>query len=584
MYSVLDLQKLVQMLNFLGFAPNIAPAHYVVIGGGSVAPGAAGTLFASNGAGLDPSYQSLASLNIQPSLGYTPAHSGANTDITSLAAPALGAATATTAAHGISTTQVATTAFVKASGVQYPSAGIAIVATTTLTLAQLDAWAIFAGSFTATMPSASSAGFGTTMTFSGGSLGGVIKGGGSDTITASNGVSANTQFVPAGQTVTIAANGSGWYFTATGKISSTNAFQNIADYGGIPDGTTDNSAAFIAALTASPVGSRCVFLGPGNWSFAATLDYTFVGANESVTIIGAGADLTVLTFPNSNNGFNIAFTSQYNSIHVRDMTVATGATGQTGLNIVQTVTVINPGAPISDITNVNFRQAGGYTSSGWWGVAIELNKVSNFNITNVAVTGSGGGTGVQIDGASGNPPVNFNFQGCNFLNIPYGMVLNQLVQGVTVNQCNFSANTYGISTPASVTGLDQLTISNSQFNCMFGLYILSEWQNLMVSHNLFIVNNAVGSAGIYNSAAVMFVIVGNTFQNNLGTTNPIGIYLNNTLGVGGVITGNLFRFMGPAISLDTATGGVNVQSNAYFNNSTNVSNLGTGNTIGGGSP
>lgn len=72
MYSVLDLQKLVQMLNFLGFAPNIAPPHYVVIGGGSVAPGAAGTIFGSNGVSADPSFQTLASLGIQPAGTYAP--------------------------------------------------------------------------------------------------------------------------------------------------------------------------------------------------------------------------------------------------------------------------------------------------------------------------------------------------------------------------------------------------------------------------------------------------------------------------------------------------------------------------------
>jgi hypothetical protein len=45
------------------------------------------------------------------------AKSGANTDITSLAAPALGAATATTAANGTNTTQVATTQFVLSNAV-----------------------------------------------------------------------------------------------------------------------------------------------------------------------------------------------------------------------------------------------------------------------------------------------------------------------------------------------------------------------------------------------------------------------------------------------------------------------------------
>lgn len=87
MYSTIDLQKLVQMLDYLGISPgSAAPPHSVVLGGGTnAAPGAAGSLLASNGAVVDPSFQSLASLGIQPLLGYTPAHAGANSDITSLA-------------------------------------------------------------------------------------------------------------------------------------------------------------------------------------------------------------------------------------------------------------------------------------------------------------------------------------------------------------------------------------------------------------------------------------------------------------------------------------------------------------------
>ncbi|WP_147394045.1 hypothetical protein [Paraburkholderia sp. BL23I1N1] len=68
-----------------------------------IGPSASGTIFASNGASAYPSFQTKAALTI--------ASSGANTDITSLNAPALGAATATTAAAGTNTMQVATTQF-----------------------------------------------------------------------------------------------------------------------------------------------------------------------------------------------------------------------------------------------------------------------------------------------------------------------------------------------------------------------------------------------------------------------------------------------------------------------------------------
>jgi hypothetical protein len=78
MYSTNDLQKLVQMLSFLGIVgPGSYPAHSVVLGAGaSAAPGLAGTILASNGASADPSFQALNALGI--------ARSGANSDITSL--------------------------------------------------------------------------------------------------------------------------------------------------------------------------------------------------------------------------------------------------------------------------------------------------------------------------------------------------------------------------------------------------------------------------------------------------------------------------------------------------------------------
>lgn len=86
MYGISDLQKLVEMLSYLGIiGPGSYPAHSVVLGAGAHAdPGAAGALLASNGPSADPSFQSLAALGIQTALGYTPAHAGSNSDITSL--------------------------------------------------------------------------------------------------------------------------------------------------------------------------------------------------------------------------------------------------------------------------------------------------------------------------------------------------------------------------------------------------------------------------------------------------------------------------------------------------------------------
>jgi nitrous oxidase accessory protein NosD len=71
-------------------------------------------------------------------------------------------------------------------------------------------------------------------------------------------------------------------------------------------------------------------------------------------------------------------------------------------------------------------------------------------------------------------------------------------------------------------------------------------------------------------------------------------FIGNTFFIGGagidltattqaIITGNTFKNLVTGISLRTATSGVNVQSNSYNNVTTHISNLGTGNTLGGGS-
>lgn len=65
MYSTIELQKLVQMLAYLGI-PTSAAAHSVLLGGGSAVPGSAGTVLLSNGAGADPSFQQITDLSVAP--------------------------------------------------------------------------------------------------------------------------------------------------------------------------------------------------------------------------------------------------------------------------------------------------------------------------------------------------------------------------------------------------------------------------------------------------------------------------------------------------------------------------------------
>jgi nitrous oxidase accessory protein NosD len=78
-------------------------------------------------------------------------------------------------------------------------------------------------------------------------------------------------------------------------------------------------------------------------------------------------------------------------------------------------------------------------------------------------------------------------------------------------------------------------------------------------------------------------IVGNVF-NGTSAGGQVGVQLGTKFGSNGVIiTGNNFFNLSVAVNLLVTSSATNVQSNSYAGNLTNVNNLGTGNTVGGGS-
>lgn len=479
MYSISDLQKLVQMLNFLGVPIGSAyPAHSVVLGANaSASPGAAGTILASNGASTDPSFQTKAALGI--------AASGANTDITSLSSPALGAATATTAPRGTNTTEVATTAFV---AVHSP-------------------------------------------------------------------------------------------------------LPNILDFGGDPTGANDNATALTNALASGPAGRAAVYFPPGKYKFSNNVAYTLPSNSASATIIGAGSDVTELTWP-AGGGITLTEISQYNSVHVRDLSLTTGTTATgTALNIVQSqATVTSPAftAP-SDISNIVIRGSDGYLQTNYWANGIVINGGSNFNFINNTIASDSTythGNGVNIFGASLVIPVAFNFIGNNFLGLNQAIIYGNYAQGFTIHQCNFTYGVQGIIAPNGESGLDQLVVSDSQFGYLTGNAIVtaSGVPNTQLIGNLFIEPNNANAINL--QIAGLFSILGNTFAAVSGSPSgnaaiSIGTTVNSWPGV---ISGNVFKDQAAySIQLQAASNHVNVQSNVYVT-SPAPSNAGTSNTIGGGSP
>ncbi|KAE8757322.1 hypothetical protein FSO04_24180 [Paraburkholderia madseniana] len=478
MYSTNDLQKLVVMLNFLGIiAPGVYPQYSVVLGAGAnAAPGVAGTLLASNGAAANPSFQTLATLGIQAALGYTPAHAGANIDITSLASPALAAATATTAPKGTNNTKVATTAFV-----------------------------------------------------------------------------VNHEAIP-----------------------------NILDFGGDNTGVSDNAVAFAAALAASPTDQAAIMFPPGTYAFASGISFTLPNNSSEVSIFGCGSENTKLVWA-AGGGLTINFKNPSNSAHIRGLTLLTGTTATgNGLNFVQSSAVANPAnSALSDITDVTIRGSDAYAGSKYWANGINLTSVSNVNFNGVTIVGTSTflGRGLIVSGSASAIPVVFNFNGCTFNYLNVGAEYGAYSQGVTFNQCNFTAANTGILTSGS--NLAQLTVTGCQFNCNnVGINEAINVPGSQIVGNLFIVPNT--ALGINLPAGGMYSVSANNFQ-GLSTANTNGIVVNNSTAAG-IVTGNTFLGLTTGVNLQASCTNANVQSNAYTGCTNKVVNSGgASNTVGGGS-
>jgi hypothetical protein len=362
---------------------------------------------------------------------------------------------------------------------------------------------------------------------------------------------------------------------------------NILAYGGVANGTTDNTAAMTAALAASPVASPCVYFPPGVFAFASGITWSAPTYTAAITILGSGSDVTILKWA-GGQGITLRLSGPSNSVHVRNMSMVNGAANSgTALSINLVNTSLNPAnTALSDVTGVTFRGGDGYALTDYWATGISVNGASNINFTSLSFVGSSSvaGIGVALAGTSSIIPVEFNFQTNSFYGLFYGIQYGNYVQGVTVNQSNFTNVDYGISSASGLTALAQLTIVGSQFNCLAnGISLLSNpAPGILIEGNLILVPN--GAIGISLTSAGLYSIIGNSFFNaNSTPSGNTGIYIVSSTAPG-VLSGNtIYGMAGNGIVLGSSSHNVNVQSNAYSSNGANLVNNGTSNTIGGGS-
>jgi hypothetical protein len=364
---------------------------------------------------------------------------------------------------------------------------------------------------------------------------------------------------------------------------------NPVTYGADPTGANDSATALNNALAAS----NYIVFPPGTYKFLSAISYSIPAGVKSVTIVGGGQDATILNWPNASGGITFTYAGIGSSAHIRDLSFTTGTTnGGTALTLNYATSNANPAlTAISDLYRVTIRGSDGYGLTNYWTTGVNVANVSNVQISDLTVIGSSTflGTGLSLIGLPGSATfgVEYNVSLSNFNNLATGINYGNYVQGVTVDATNFTGTKNGIVTAASLTGLAQLSVSNSQFSTLgttSGNAIITNTAitGLSLTNNLFLVNGTTPT-GIGLSLASATTISNNVFWNSSGATaGAVGLNIqNNTTSC--AITGNSFEgFSGTGafgLVLGASAGACNVSNNSFHNNTTHISNSGAGNFI-----
>lgn len=363
---------------------------------------------------------------------------------------------------------------------------------------------------------------------------------------------------------------------------------NITAFGGVGDGTTDNTTAFFLTVQQNPVHA-CVQFPAGVFAFNSPLAVTVGAGQGGIAILGNGPGVTSLVWPNGGGGLSLQMGSENQSARLVGFDVLTKQNGGgTGITITNTNCTAGCSLePTSVIDHVTVRGFDGPSKLNYWNTAILINSASNVSFVNVFLSGSSGlaGNGISLQATPTNLGMDYNLISVNAECLDNGLLIGNQIQGVTISAgSNFVCGNIGALVEPGGSGLDQLTIIGSSFNeTVAGVRIASPINAVFMESNTFIPgNNVTASAiGIDIQANTLASITHNNFQ--AGTTGTIGINANNG---SGLIEGNQCIFLDTCIKLTASSIGWHVTNDNVFGSGvgTTISDAGPNNVVDATTP
>jgi hypothetical protein len=360
----------------------------------------------------------------------------------------------------------------------------------------------------------------------------------------------------------------------------------ILMFGGYNNGVGDNVAAWNLLVAALPGASGVEISWPaGTYLFSTSISYNFPSAVPvySMNMVGYGA---TLFWPNANGGMVFNYSSPQHTLSARGLSFTTAQVNSG--NAIQ----LTQSSPLGSFLISAFRDCvfrGSVIETDYWSVGVIVNTVSGTTFDSCSFYGGGStitsGNGIIFEGSgttSSFYTTNNKISKCTFNLLGYGVTCGTYSQGITVKESNFDGVYVGIYQPSGSAEADQLNIADCQISPgTSGLHcIFLNGNSLNVTIRGCYLLPLSTNAGIYLGTVTYATVIGNNLIGPTGFT-AYGIECN---GAHAVITGNTLTGFINGVLLDSSSTFCNVQSNNYNNNTVNVQNNGTNNTVGGGSP
>jgi hypothetical protein len=356
--------------------------------------------------------------------------------------------------------------------------------------------------------------------------------------------------------------------------------------GFVGDGTTANDTAFNTWWSGLSSTGGCLEFGVGKYAFSAAISKSMANGRQSIQIRGLN-DASILFWP-AGGGLEITAANTLNSVHIHDLTITTGAVN-TGSGLFLNSPGLTGGftGAQSEIYNVQIR-GDDYTdqtgNTDYWAVSLNIGGWSNLYVNNVNTYGligapgaAGGGIGILYGGVGTFISGVATFNACNMYFHSVAFELGDFWEGVTISNSNAQGETgsVGLFAPSGTHNGPFLTLINNQFNTAgTQIDILTSLSQLIMMGNTVTAFGANTGAALGTGPNV--TVVGNTF-NCVTCAGTTGVQLD---GQNGIAEGNTFVSVATGVFLASASTNVNVSQNTYQGVTTQVTNSGTGNSVG----